>query len=206
MMNRNVDQHAGLWIVGAFFATLVLSLGSVAVFYTPHKALGIALATSARAAFLFFWAAYVGGALYSLFGTIFLPLKTHGRQLGLAFAAALLVHLGYVASLCVLSHAPPTETFIIFGSAAISTYGLALLSIDRVRRMLPAALWIYFRSVAMNYIALAFFMDFAKFPINSLTTAALYLPFAALAAMGPLLKLAAWMQKLTRTPAASAAP
>jgi hypothetical protein len=46
--------------------------------------------------------------------------------------------------------------------------------------------------VAMHYIAFAFFLDFAHFPPRDVRSAVLYLPFLALAILGPGLRLAAW--------------
>jgi hypothetical protein len=200
----NGHGYTRLWMAVAFCATLGLTGSAVAIFYTPHNNLGIALATSARVSFLLFWPAYVGSALTSLFGDVFLPLSQHARDLGLAFAAALLVHLGIVAYLCAVGHPPPAGTFVVFGAAAILTYLLALLSIGRVRRAMPRAFWPFFRAVAMNYIAFAFLKDFVKFPLSDLRNALLYLPFAGLATIGPMLKLAAWMQKMRYTRAAPA--
>ncbi len=196
-----VRHQSLLWMAVAFCATIAITVSAVAIFRTPHmhESLGIALAASARVAFLIFWPAYVGSALTSLFGDRFLALRKHARNLGLAFAAALLVHLGFVARLCAVGHPPPAQVFVVFGTAAISTYFLALLSIGGVRQTMPPALWPFLRTVAMNYIAFAFLIDFVKFPLNDLRDAALYMPFAALSTVGPLLRLAAWMQKLSRT-------
>jgi hypothetical protein len=181
-----------IWMAAAFCASLGLALAFVAV--SKHKDFTVALAISARVAFLFFWPAYVGGALTSLFGNIFRPLKEHARDFGLAFAAALLVHLGFVIRLCVVGPAPSAETFVIFGTAAVFAYLLALLSISRVRQALPRTIWPPIRFVAMNYIAFAFLLDFAKFPSSDLRQSVAYLPFAALAIIGPALRLAAWVQ------------
>jgi hypothetical protein len=188
----NIRQNAWTWMAAAFCASLGFTVSAVAVFYVPHGALGIALETSARAAFLFFWPAYVGGALNSLFGNIFLPLKVHARQFGLAFAAALLVHLGCVLLLCAIGHAPPMGTFVVFGTAAVFTYLLALLSIGHVRQALPRKFWPPIHAVAMNYIALAFILDFVKFPLSDFREGVKYLPFAVFAIVGPTIKLAAW--------------
>jgi len=125
-------QNTWIWMAGAFCASLGLALALVAV--SRHRDFTIALATSARVAFVFFWLAYVGGALTSFFGNFFLPLKRRARDFGLAFAAALGVHLGFVIRLCVVGPAPSMKTFVIFGAAAAFTYLLALLSIGRVRQ------------------------------------------------------------------------
>jgi hypothetical protein len=179
-------------MAAAFGASLGVGLASVAV--SRNRDIGIALATTARVAFLFFWPAYVGGALTSLFGSVFEPLKEHTRDFGLAFAAAISVHLSFVAYLCLIGHAPSRKTFIIFGTAAAFTYLLALLSIGRVRQALPPSFWPPIRFVAMNYIALAFLLDFKRFPLNDLRESLTYLPFAILAIIGPALRFAAWVQ------------
>lgn len=193
-------------MAAAFCAALGAGLASLAV--SRHKDITIALAMSARVAFLFFWPAYVGGALTSLFGRAFLPLKEHARDFGLAFAAAISVHLSFVAVLCLVGRAPSAETFVIFGTAAVFTYLLALLSIDRVRQALPRSFWPPIRFVAMNYIALAFLLDFKRFPVDNLRESLIYLPFLALAIIGPALRFAAWVhnllpKKLGRLPAPS---
>ncbi len=188
----NAQENTWVWMAGAFCASLGLALAAVAV--SRHKDFTIALAMSARVAFLFFWPAYVGGALTSLFGDVFLPLKRRAREFGLAFAAALVVHLGFVIRLCVVGPAPSTQTFVIFGVAAAFTYLLALLSIGRVRQALPSKFWPPLRAVAMNYIALAFLLDFKHFPLHDFRLGVQYLPFAALAILGPALKFAAWAQ------------
>ena len=50
----------------------------------------------------------------------------------------------------------------------------------------------------MNYIALVFILDFAKFPYSDFSQGLKYLPFAALAILGPALKFAAWVQNNIR--------
>lgn len=177
-------------MAAAICASFVAALAAVAV--SRHKDFTVALAMSARVAFLFFWPAYVGGALTSLFGSVFLPLREHARELGLAFAAAILVHLGFVVRLCVVGPTPSTKTFVIFGTAAVFTLLLALLSISEIRELLPRRFWPPIRFVAMNYIAFAFLLDFAKFPLHDIRLGVAYLPFAGLAILGPVLRVTAW--------------
>jgi hypothetical protein len=188
---RDCRHNTWIWLAVGFGASLGAGLASLAV--PRHGNITLALAMSARVAFLFFWPAYVGGALTSLFGSVFAPLKEHSRDFGLAFAAAISVHLSFVACLCLAGHAPSTKTFIIFGTAAAFTYLLALLSIGRVRQALPPTFWPPIRFVAMNYIALAFLLDFKRFPMNDLRESLAYLPFATLAIIGPLLRFVAWV-------------
>jgi hypothetical protein len=178
-------------------AAFCASFGLAAVilaFFGIGRGVHIALAATARLAFLIFWPAYVGGALTSLFGNVFSPLREHARDLGLAFAAAMLVHLGLVVCLCVMGRPPGVSIFVVFGVAAGFTYLLALLSIKRVRQALPQKVWPPIRAVAMNYIAFAFLLDFHRFNPTDLGSVVRYVPFIALAIAGPTLKLAAWAQ------------
>jgi hypothetical protein len=69
-----------------FLATIILVTRGAGVHGTQT-----ALAVTARVSFLWFWAAYAGGALTTLFGPAFLQLEWHGRELGLAFAPALFI-------------------------------------------------------------------------------------------------------------------
>ena len=161
----------------AFCASLAFAITLLAVFGAQSRGVSYGLAGTARLAFLFFWPAYVGGALTSLFGNLFLPLRENARNFGLAFAGALLVHLGLVVRLCAIGHSPDAKTFVIFGTAAAWVYILMLLSVRRVRDALPDKFWTSVRSVAMSYIALAFTFDFAKFP-DDLRHGVQYAPFA----------------------------
>ncbi len=178
-------------IGGAFFASLGLAISIVGVF-GAERGIAIALAATARLAFLIFWVAYAGGAMASLYGKAFSPLKEHARDFGLAFAAVMTVHFGLVAWLCAKGDAPSTATFVIFGVAAAFTYLLVLLSNRWVRELLPHKFWPWIRASAMNYIALAFLYDFMRFVPSDLHNALKYLPFTALAIVGPMVKLAAW--------------
>ena len=194
----DVRRNAWIWMAAAFCASLGLAVSIVAVLGI-ERGVYVALAATARLAFLVFWPAYAGAALASLFGSVFLPLREHARDLGLAFAAALSVHLGLVACLVVSGHPPGVQTFVIFGVAAGFTYLLALLSVRRVRQALPRNLWPPIRFLAMNYIAFAFLDDFIMFPLGDWRAVVRYLPFAALAVAGPVLRFAAWVRNHRHT-------
>jgi hypothetical protein len=60
------------------------------------NALVTALRLTARWSFLLFWMAYTGSAMGALFGPAFEVLARRGREFGLAYAAAHLIHLGLV--------------------------------------------------------------------------------------------------------------
>jgi hypothetical protein len=201
MRSRSNDA---LWMGMAFCASLILA-ASVLAFLGPHeRGIYAALAATARLAFLLFWPAYSGSALVLLFGRAFEPLKRHAREFGLAFVSALLVHLGLVVWLCLIGAAPGARTFIIFGIGAGWAYLLALFSIDAFRQALGPKYWGLLSKVGMNYLAFAFFIDFARLsPDAGLKQLIKYLPFAVLAVVGPGLRLAAFGRRARKERAAS---
>jgi hypothetical protein len=166
---------------------------------TGERGIHMALLATARLAFLLFWPAYAGGALAALFGLAFQPLQRHVREFGLAFAAALLVHLGLVACLCLIGAAPSMTTFVFFGIAVLWVYLLALFSIGGLQQFLGAKGWWLLRLVGMNYVAYAFAVDFFRNGLaGNITHAVFYWPFAALAIIGPGLRLATAPQRFAR--------
>jgi hypothetical protein len=181
------------WVAAAFGATLALATLVLLARGTGKEGLYDGLRATARLMFVPFWLAYAGGALATLFGPRFQPLRQRGRELGLAFTAALLVHLGLVAWICLAGVAPGAQTFVIFGAAAGCAMLLALFSLDRLQALPGARGWWLLRVLGMNYIALAFAEDFLRVsPFGGIRHVAAYLPFAALAVAGPALRLAAW--------------
>jgi hypothetical protein len=65
-------------------------------------------------------------------------------------------------------------------------YALALFSIKQMQQMLGRIGWLLLRTVAMNYIAYAFAVDFLRAPLGGTIHTAEYLPFAALSIAGPI--------------------
>ncbi|HTZ70840.1 MAG TPA: hypothetical protein VMB71_09345, partial [Acetobacteraceae bacterium] len=163
-----------------------------------------ALAATARFSFLLFWGAYAGGAMAALFGPRFEKLRRRGREFGLAFAAAHLVHLGLVGWLCYIGATPATGTFLFFGAAAGWVYVLALFSFRPTHRLLNARAWWVMRTVGMNFIAYAFFVDFFRLPLVGALHIVGYVPFTVLAVLGPVLRLAAFGMRLGGTQRARA--
>jgi hypothetical protein len=137
------------------------------------------------------------GALATLFGSRFLALARRGRDFELAFASAHLVHLGLVAWIYYASVILPAQsTLIFFGVGAFWTYLLAILSISHVTAKLNPRFWRIVRTVGVEYIALAFLVDFAKNPFQGgVVNLIAYLPFLILAVAGPLLRLAAVVKR-----------
>jgi hypothetical protein len=186
-----------LWMGAALSAAFILACVVLAALGAGQHGTDAALATTARLSFLLFWAAYVGAPLTALFGATFQPLKQRGREFGLAFAAAHLVHMGLVGWLCWIGHVPPVMTFVVFGIALFFTYLLALFSFGSLQQTLGPFWWWLLRTIGMNYIAYAFFIDFMKQPLHGGTTRIVeYLPFAILAVVGPLLRFAAWILRM----------
>ena len=189
------SRPAKWWIVTALGANLFLAAMIFVARGAGVNGTETALAATARVTFLWFWVAYTGGPLTTLFGAAFLPLKQHGRDFGIAFAAALLVHLSLVAWLCWIDAPPKIGVFILFGAAAAFTFLLALFSFGNLHALLGPKWWLLFRTIGMNFILYAFFTDFMKDPLHGgIERVAEYLPFVMMTAAAPLLRLAAWVR------------
>lgn len=186
---------AAAWVGAGVILALVLTAAALAGQGLGRHGIELGLRLTARLAFLPFWPAYAAGALVTLFGRRFAPLKRRARELGLAFAAVLAVHLGLVSALCAIGAAPSAHVFLIFGPGAACALLLAIASIEPVGHAIGPAGWWVLRNLAMNYLAFDFAVDFVRRqPPTSLAQAAMYLPFAAFAVLGPVLRLAAWLK------------
>jgi hypothetical protein len=180
------------WMGAAFVIALALTVTVLAIFGAGTEGTVLALQTTARWSFLLFWLAYVGGAMAKLCGPRFDGLARRGRELGLSFASAQLVHVGLV--LWLLYIAPGPGGMVFFWVGILFTYLLALFSLPRLRDALGPRFWRIFRTIALNYIALAFAADFILGPLQKgglgeypLT----YLPFAIMLVAGAALRVAA---------------
>jgi hypothetical protein len=185
-------RPAEWWMGAAFTANVFLAATILVNGGVDAQGTKAALAATGRVAFLWFWAAYAGGALTTLFGAAFLPLKQRRRELGLAFAAALLVHLALVSWLCWIGAAPSINVFIRFGTAAAFTMLLALLSFGNLHALLGPKVWQLLRTIGMNYILYVFLYDFWHSPLDGIGRLVKYLPFTVMAIAAALLQLAAW--------------
>jgi hypothetical protein len=186
------------WMWGAFAAAALLAAALLAVFGAGENGTDIALQVTARFSFLLFWLAYAGGGL-ALLGPALAPLRRHGRDFGLAFASAHLVHAGLVGWLCWIGAAPGMGVFLFFGPPLAAVYILALFSIRRLQQALGRTGWWWLRTVAMNSIAYAFASDFLTYPFTGgAKHVAEYLPFAALSVAGPLLHFYPYLPPLGR--------
>jgi hypothetical protein len=83
---------------------------------------------------------------------------------------------------------------VFFWVGILFTYLLALFSLPRLRDAIGPRFWRIFRTIALNYIALAFAADFILGPLQKggLSEYPLtYLPFAIMLVAGAALRVAA---------------
>ncbi len=195
---RMSRPHDGIWAGTALCVALGLAAAAMLAAGGDGEArIEGALFATGRLAFVLFFPAYAGGALASLFGPAFAVFRRHGREFGLAFAAVIVVHLGLIAALCVVGDAPSLHTFLFFGLGAAFVLSLALFSLGALHRALGPLGWWLLRAAGLNYIAYVFAVDFLKRPFGGgVSHVVLYLPFAALAVAGPLLRAAAFVQRV----------
>ena len=191
----------GLWMGAALCAAIGLATATLAVYGVGTTGLRRALDVTARFSFVVFWPAYAGSALATLFGPAFQGLARRGRDLGLSFASAHLVHVGLVVWLFRISLQPPISggMFAFFAIGLLWTYLLALFSIRHLSRMLGPVRWRILRTVGLEYISFAFLIDFINHPIHLNAKSLLgYLPFSTLAVIGTMLRIAAWVRPRQR--------
>jgi peptidoglycan/LPS O-acetylase OafA/YrhL len=203
------SSRTGLWMGGAFVVSLALAALVLLVRGAGSDPTHTALRLTARWAYCFFWPAYTGGALAALFGARLQPVARRGRELGLAFAAAMLPHAALITWLYYISPHPPlpTHSAVFFAGALFFAYLLALFSIPRLFRSLPRPAWVALRTLGMEYIALAFLLDFLQNPFHhGVVNLLAYLPFIALAAAALLLRLCAQVKRHAGSRARHPAP
>jgi hypothetical protein len=188
------------WMAAAFLVAFVLAVIVLAIFGGGNRGTELALRVTARWSFLFFLGAYAGSAMAWAFGPNFNGLARRGRELGLAFASAQLVHVGLVLWLYYIA-AGPSGAMVFFWVGIFCTYLLVLFSWPRLRDALGPRVWPLVRMIAIEYIALAFAADFilgrlqadgpGKFPVT-------YLPFALVLVGGAGLRIAAYWDRKSR--------
>jgi hypothetical protein len=184
----------------AFAAAAVLAATAFAAFGAGERGTDIALQATARLSFLLFWLAYAGSGVAALLGPAAQPLRRHGRDFGLAFAAAHLVHVGLVGWLCWIGAAPVAGVFLFFGPPLVLVYVLALFSIRHLQQALGRTGWRLLRTAGMTYIAYAFAVDFLREPLfDGAKHIVEYLPFAVLSVAGPVFYLVALLPSAGRT-------
>jgi hypothetical protein len=196
MQKNNIAQAMG----AAFAVALAITVAVFALRGIDNKSIRLALELTARWSFTLFWLAYAGGALATLYG--WQSLAGRGRELGLAFATAHLVHVGLVIELGIVMGRVPLSggLLLFFLIGLLFTYLLALLSFGGAKAMGPVA-WKSLRFVGMNYILIAFARDFVLpviYPKPTQYNVAhfiAYAPFAAASIAAPLLVLVAMARR-----------
>src|ERR1700722_1405794 len=172
------------WMWTAFLIGLALAAIVLVIFGVGERGTGTALRVTARWSFLLFWLAYAGSAIGWLCRPRLDGLARHGRELGLAFASAQLVHVGLVLWIIHIAKGP-VGAMLFFWVGIFCTYLLALFSLPRLRDALEPRLWRIFRTIALEYIALAFAADFVTLHTDELKKhPASYLPFAVMLVSG----------------------
>jgi len=194
-----LKSTSGLWMGVAFGAALVLAAAVVAINGTNPRSIRLALDVTARWSFLLFWMSYTVTAMAVLIGPGVAPLAQRGREFGLVFAAAHLVHIGLVLWLGRILHRAPLQgrLLIFFTIAIVVTYLLAVLSFGTLHEALSPGGWRGLKFLGLNYILLAFSRDFVLGALHSapadqgLVHTMNYAPFAAMCIAAPILRFAA---------------
>ncbi len=193
------------WMTGAFSAALVIAAVVLAHYGSSARATNTALMVTARFSFLLFWLAYAGGGFAVLLDPLIPPvaqfLRRHGRDFGLAFASAHLVHIGLVGWLVWIGAPPGRAVFVFFVPPLLVLYLLVLFSLPSLQQWLGRGRWAVLCTVGMTYIAYAFAADFLGDPFNThMQHLILYSPFAVLSVAGPLLHVLGLVAPLWRDP------
>jgi hypothetical protein len=187
-------HSTAFWMMASFVVAAALT-AIVFEAVDAHDRVGVALRVTARWSFLLFWLAYTGSAMATLWGPPFDRLARHGREFGLAFASAQLVHVGLI----LLSGSGAGMAFFWVG--IVFTYLLALFSLPRVRDAMAPLLWRISLVIALNYIALVFAADFIEGPLKRGGIANYplsYLPFALMLIVGVGLRVVAFVHRKLR--------
>jgi hypothetical protein len=182
-----------LSMAAAFLIAFMLALIILAIFGEGDRGTTIALRATARWMFLLFWLAYAGGAIAKLFGPRFNVLAQQGRAMGLAYASAQLIHVALIFWLFYLA-AGPGGAMLVFWAGIVCTYLLALFSWPRLRDALGPHQWRIVRTIAMEYIAYVFAVDFIIIPLHEHGVGGYplsYVPFAIMLVGGAGLRIAA---------------
>jgi hypothetical protein len=183
------------WMLASFL-TAVAAVGIVFAFFGKESGrLGMALMWTGRWSFLIFWLAYVGSAMAKLLGPRFAGLARRGRELGLSFASAHLVHVALVLWLYHKA-TEPIGTMVSFWVAVVCTYLLVLFSLPSLQVALGPRLWRICRTIALEYIALAFAIDFIFIPLHDGYSWSKLL-FAIMLVSGVILRFAEFVRRMT---------
>jgi hypothetical protein len=192
---RPITTVSLMW--AAFLVALGLAVIVLVIFGVGERGTAIALRATARWSFLLFWPAYAGSAIAWLWPRL-RGFARHGRELGLAYASAQLIHVGLVLWIIHVATGP-SGAMVFFWVGIFCTYLLALFSLPRLRNSLEPRLWRILRTIALEYIAIAFTADFITLHAHELGKHPLgYLPFALVLVSGAGLRFVAFWDRILR--------
>lgn len=200
-LESTTQSRALPWIVTAFAGGIALSAAALFLRGTGRSGTVTGLLLTARWAYGFFWAAYIGGPLTTVFGRKFQPLARRGRELGLAFAAAMLMHVTLVAWLYHISIHPPLPlgSALFFAVGLGFVYVLAVCSMPALAMRIPPSARRVIFTTGTEYIAVAFLSDFLKNPFgHGFEHLVAYGPFVTLALLATLLRLISYAARFAR--------
>jgi hypothetical protein len=187
---KDVKLSDFVWVAVAFLTAAAAAAWPLATLGFGEHGFQMAAGWAARVAFIFFWLTYTGRSISSLLSFHSRTLE-RGRAFGLAFAAALLVHLVLIAWLFHISARQPLGNMgiLYFGVGALWTYAIALFSISPFREQANQR-WLYVaRMLGTEYILLLFALDFVIDPIRNHGSYSLeYFPFTILTIGAPAIR------------------
>jgi hypothetical protein len=195
-----------VWIAAAVAVSVAVAIVQITVARDLRHGLPSAVGAVARVSFIPFWLSYTGGAWVTLGFRRFAVIRDHARELGLAFAAAIAVHIALIGWQTLLGDPPGRGIVIIFGAAALLTLVLSVVSIPILSKRLPRVALARFRYCATTYIALVYLRDFAIHPQPAVLYYWIaYAAFAALDVLGLAVRALAWVRGVWE-PRRSSAP
>ena len=159
--------------------------------------IGYMLRVTARVGFGALLLAYVARPLVLLIGWG-RPLLIQRRYIGLAAAASLTIHFGYVSAFLITSGEPLDWITGVFAGAAFALmWAMALTSTDAARRRLGAG-WKRLHSIGIHYVWLIFMQTFIGVALESGSRWAEVM--AALGLVALCIRMAGWLsQRFKRT-------
>ena len=190
----------GLSIVGLTLVVIAIVYAGAPSASNPETLsdhIGYMLRVTARLSFGALLLAYVARPLVQLVGWG-RPLLIQRRYIGLAAAASLTVHFGYVAASLITSGEPLDWVTGVFGGAAFALmWTMALTSTDPARRRLGAG-WKRLHITGIHYVWLIFMQTFFGVAVESGSRWAEVMATLGLVAL--CIRLAAWLsQRFKRT-------
>jgi hypothetical protein len=187
-------------VVAAVAASVVVAAMKLAGASDLDHGLPSAVSAVARVAFVPFWLSYTGGAWVALGFRRFVVVRDHARELGLAFAAAIAIHICLILWQTLRGDPPALMTAVIFGVAALLTLILTVISFRSFADRLPRVALARFRAYATTYVALVYLLDFAHRPQpDGLHYWVAYGSFAALDVVGLTVRVLAWLREVSKT-------